>query len=245
MQSNVCPADNPSAMTDRKFRVYPERPRVLLVEDQEELARNLEELLRMDGFDVMWTSDGSRAVALARRWHFDAVVLDLVLPGVDGFEVCRLLRANPSTERIVIIMVTAMDDPRSKIAGLDGGADDYMVKPVISRELTVRLRKLLGERRARVTEVREERRAAIDQMATAVGHEINNPLAAALGRIDLLLLSPTLPADVRGELLACQEYLRRIGEIVARLDDVPDKTVAYVGPDKMIDLNGTPETSAT
>jgi two-component system, cell cycle response regulator len=223
-------------MTDRKFRVYPERPRILLVEDQEDLARNLEELLRMDGFDVMWTSDGSRAVALARRWHFDAVVLDLVLPGVDGFEVCRLLRSNPSTERIVIIMVTAMDDARSKIAGLDGGADDYMVKPVITRELTVRLRKLLGERRARMTEVREERRAAIDQITAAVGHEINNPLAAALGRLELLLLSKNVSNDVRSELLACQEHLRRIGEIVARLDAVPDKAVGYVGPDKMIDL---------
>ncbi len=226
-------------MAERKFRVYPERPRVLLVEDQEDLARNLEELLRMDGFDVMWTSDGSRAVALARRWHFDAVVLDLVLPGVDGFEVCRLLRSNPSTERIVIIMVTAMDDPRSKIAGLDGGADDYMVKPVVSAELTVRLRKLLGERRARATEVREQRRAAIDQVAVALGHDISNPLASALGRLDLLLLSPNLTSEVRKELLACQESLRQIGEIVARLDAPGDDTATPAGHEKVVASNGT------
>ncbi len=226
-------------MTERKFRVYPERPRVLLVEDQEDLARNFEELLRMDGFDVMWTSDGSRAVALARRWHFDAVVLDLVLPGVDGFEVCRLLRSNPSTERIVIIMVTAMDDPRSKIAGLDGGADDYMVKPVVSAELTLRLRKLLGERRARATELREQRRAAIDQLSVALGHEINNPLAAALGRLDLLLLSPAVAGEVRNELLACQEYLRQIGEIVARLDEPKDDSSTPSGPEGIVASNGT------
>jgi DNA-binding response OmpR family regulator len=226
-------------MTERKFRVYPERPRVLLVEDQEDLARNFEELLRMDGFDVMWTSDGSRAVALARRWHFDAVVLDLVLPGVDGFEVCRLLRSNPSTERIVIIMVTAMDDPRSKIAGLDGGADDYMVKPVVSAELTVRLRKLLGERRARAAELREQRRAAIDQVSLALGHEINNPLAAALGRLDLLLLSPSLTSDVRNELLACQESLRQIGAIVARVDEVKDDSSTPGGPERIVASKGS------
>jgi DNA-binding response OmpR family regulator len=226
-------------MTD-KPEVHPDRPpRILLIEDQAELAQNLEELLRLDGFEVIWTANGARAVSMARRWHFDAVVLDLVLPGeMDGFEVCRLLRSDPSTERIVIVMVTAMSDPRSKIAGLDGGADDYLVKPIVARELAVRLRKLLGERRARVTEVREQRRAAIDQMAAALGHEINNPLTTALGRIDLLLLSPDLPADVRKELITCQDCLLRIERIVARLDDrVEDRTVSYVGTDKMIDLD--------
>ncbi len=226
--------EKPQADSDRA-------PRILLVEDQEELARNLEELLRTDGFDVMWTANGSRAVAMARRWHFDAVVLDLVLPGeMNGFDVCRLLRSDPCTERVVIVMVTAMDDPRSKIAGLDGGADDYLVKPIPTRELSVRLRKLLGERRARVTEVREQRRAAIDQMARAVGHEINNPLTAAIGRLDLLLLSPDLSADVRTELAACQESLLRIERIIARLrldEGVEDRTVPYVGVDTMIDLD--------
>jgi two-component system cell cycle response regulator len=216
-----------------------DRPsRILLVEDQDQLARNLEELLRLEGFDVMSTANGGRAVAMARRWHFDAMILDLMLPGeMDGFEVCRLLRADPTTERIVIVMVTAMDDPRSKIAGLDGGADDYLVKPVTGRELAVRLRKLLAGREAHVTEVRAQRRAAIDQMATALGHEINNPLTTAIGRLDLLLLSPDVPASVRRELVACQQCLVRIQRIVARLDDgVEDRTVTYVGPDTMIDL---------
>jgi len=212
-------------------------PRVLLVEDQEQLARNLEELLRLEGFEVTSTAIGTRAIAMARRWHFDALVLDLVLPGdMDGFEVCRLLRADPTTERIVIIMVTAVDDSRSKIAGLDGGADDYLVKPVTGQELAVRLRKLLASREAHVTEVRAQRRAAIDQMAAALGHEINNPLTTAIGRLDLLLLSPDVTAPVRRELVACQEGLLRIQRIVARLDSIPDKTVTYVGPDTMIDL---------
>jgi two-component system cell cycle response regulator len=226
-------------MSDKTAADPNRAPRVLLVEDQEELAKNLEELLRLDGFDVMWTANGARAVAMARRWHFDAVVLDLVLPGeMDGFEVCRLLRGDPATERIVIVVVTAMDDPRSKVAGLDGGADDYLVKPIATCELAVRLRKLLGERRAHVTEVREQRRAAIDQMAAAIGHQINNPLSAALGRLDLLLLSPDLPAEVRHELVACHECLVRIERIVAHLDDgVEDRTVQYVGPDTMIDLD--------
>ncbi len=213
-------------------------PRILLVEDQEQLAQNLEELLRLEGFDVMSTANGGRAVAMVRRWHFDALVLDLMLPGeMDGFEVCRLLRSDPTTDRIVIVMVTAMDDPRSKIAGLDGGADDYLVKPVTGRELAVRMRKLLAGRKAHVTEVRAQRRAAIDQMAAALGHEINNPLTTAIGRLDLLLLSPGVSPTVRRELVACQDCLLRIQRIVARLDaGVEDRTVQYVGPDTMIDL---------
>ncbi len=220
-------------------QVRPDRPpRILLVEDQEQLARNLEELLRLEGFEVTSTANGSRAVAMARRWQFDALVLDLVLPGdIDGFEVCRLLRTDPTTERVVIVMVTAMDDSRSRIAGLDGGADDYLVKPVIGRELAVRLRKLLASRRAHVTEVRAQRRAAIDQMAAALAHEINNPLTNAIGRLDLLLLSPDLAAPVRRELTTCQQGLLRIQRVVARLDDgVEDTTVTYLGEDTMIDL---------
>ena len=179
---------------------------------------------------------------MARRWPFDALVLDLMLPGeMDGFEVCRLLRADPTTERVVIVMVTAMDDPRSKIAGLDGGADDYLVKPVTGRELAVRLRKLLAGRKAHATEVRAQRRAAIDQMAAALGHEINNPLTTAIGRLDLLLLSTDVSGAVRRELVACQQGLLRIQHIVARLDDgVEDKTVTYLGPDTMIDLKKRP-----
>jgi signal transduction histidine kinase len=112
-----------------------------------------------------------------------------------------------------------------------------MVKPVMSRELTVRLRKLLGERRAHLAEVREVRKAAIDQVTSAMVHEINDPLAAALGRLDLLLLSSSLAPEVRKELLSCQEHLRRIGEIVSRLDEVPEKTVVRVTPDEAVDLN--------
>ncbi len=225
-------------MSEKSKTQHGRAPRILLVEDQEEFARNIAELLELAGFEVMWTASGQRAVEMARRWQFDAVVLDLILPGeMDGFGVCRQLRADPATERVVIVMVTAMDDARSRVAGLDGGADDYLVKPITGRELAVRLRKLLGERSARVTEVREQRRAAIGQMAAAVGHEINNPLTSAIGRIDLLLLSPDVPAAVRAELVACQDCLLRIERIVARLQDgVDDKTVQYVGPVTMIDL---------
>ncbi len=209
----------------------PERPpRVLLVEDEEDLARNLEDLLRLDGFDVMSTRSGARALEMVRRWRFDAVVLDLVAAGdADGFEVCRALRSDPATDRLVILMITGPDDVRTRTAGPDAGADDYVIKPVIAREVAVRLRALLDDRRGRVAEGRQQRRAAIDQLAAAVGHEIDNPLAAALGRLDLLL-SSELPADVRSQLAACQRDLVRIQDIVARLGDTIEDRTAPPAP---------------
>ena len=110
------------------------------------------------------------------------------------------------------------------------------MKPIVSRELGARARKLIEARDAKLREVRQQRLQAIGEIATAVCHEINNPLTAALGTVDLLLMASALPAHVRRELEGCQQNLVRIGRIIGRLDDVQDRTVPYLGSDRMIDL---------
>jgi len=212
------------------------RPHILVVEDQEPLASNLSELLSLDGFAVSRVHDGRAALEATRSAGIDAVVLDVMLPGLDGFEVCRLLRQDPATNRLVIVMLTALDDTGSKLEGLKGGADDYLVKPVAARELIARLRKLLGQRSARTEEVRRQRLAAIGEITAALCHEINNPLAAALGALDLLLLSEALPGSLAPDVQQCQAHLLRVAEIVARLGLVEDRTVPYLGTGKMLDL---------
>jgi DNA-binding response OmpR family regulator len=209
---------------------------VLLVEDQERAAKGLQELLRLEGFDVFCAPDGPTGIEAAQRDRADAVVLDVMLPGMDGFAVCRALRRIEATSRVPVVMLTGLADTPSKLQGFDFGADDYLVKPVPARELAARLRKLIGARLDASNQVHRQRLQAIGEIATAVGHEVNNPLAAALGTLDLVLLRQDLSLDVRRDLAHCRTHLWRIASTVAQLTTVRDRTVEYLGPDRMIDL---------
>jgi CheY-like chemotaxis protein len=222
--------------TARAAHPQPPPHHVLLIEDQERAAKGLSELLRLEGFQVSCARDGASGLENAQATHVDAVVLDVMLPGMDGFSVCRALRHLEATRHVPIIMLTGLADTPSKLQGFDIGVDDYLVKPVPARELAVRLRKHIGIRADASAQVNRQRLKAIGEIAAAVGHEINNPLAAALGTLDLVLLRDDVVADARRELLRCRTQLWRIASTVAQLTDVRDRTVDYVGPDKMIDL---------
>jgi DNA-binding response OmpR family regulator len=114
--------------------------RVLVVEDDPEISRFLVQGLTEERYLVDLVEDGAAAIDMVAAEEYDAIVLDLMLPGVDGFEVCRRLRARGADTPI--IMVTARDGLSDRVAGLDGGADDYLVKPFAFEELLARLRAL-------------------------------------------------------------------------------------------------------
>jgi two-component system response regulator MprA len=118
-------------------------PRVLVVEDDDEIAQVLQRSLRLDGYDVRIAADGQAALDQAAAYHPDLVILDLGLPKVDGIEVARRLRA---ADDVPILMLTARDAVESRVEGLDSGADDYLVKPFERQELLARLRALLRRR---------------------------------------------------------------------------------------------------
>jgi DNA-binding response OmpR family regulator len=230
--------DGPDTMpnVDAETPTMVPAPHVLVVEDQERAARGLEEILSIQGFEVTRASDGPSAIAAAVALPIDAIVLDVLLPGMDGFEVCRRLRSMESTRHVPILLLTALSDTPSKVRGFDIGADDYMVKPVAARELAARIHKHLSKRRQNACEVHQQRLRAIGEIATAVGHEVNNPLAAAAGTLEMVLLRSDLAADTRRDLVQCQDQLWRIATVLSQLSEVRDETVPYVGPDRMIDL---------
>lgn len=114
--------------------------RVLVVEDDPLLAQLVVKYLIRDGFTVEHTGDGVEAVARAREYHPDVVILDIGLPGIDGLEVCRRLR---QFSDCYIIMLTARDDEIDKLVGLTVGADDYLTKPFSHRELVARVKVML------------------------------------------------------------------------------------------------------
>lgn len=113
--------------------------RILVVEDDIKIARFIELELKHEGFEVESVHDGRSGLEKALESSFDLIILDIMLPGLNGMEVCRRIRLN---SEIPIIMLTAKDDTMDKVMGLDFGADDYMTKPFAIEELLARIRKI-------------------------------------------------------------------------------------------------------
>lgn len=118
-------------------------PRVLLVDDERDIVEPLTYALRQDGFDVSAVDDGQTALELARSDTFDVVILDIMLPGLSGIDVCRTLR---SESDVPILMLTARDAEVDRVLGLELGADDYVTKPFSTAELASRVRAILRRR---------------------------------------------------------------------------------------------------
>lgn len=114
---------------------------ILLVDDEPSIIQLAQMYLEKEGFQVASVGDGNDAISAAREMKPDLIVLDVMLPGVDGFEVCRKLRAEDNP--VLIVMLTARDEDIDKIVGLELGADDYMTKPFNPRELVARVKAML------------------------------------------------------------------------------------------------------
>lgn len=119
---------------------------ILIVEDHRDLAANVGDYLQAGGFTVDFAADGISALQLSAENHYDAIVLDVMLPGIDGFEVCKRLRKELHSVTPVI-MLTARDTINDKVNGFDVGADDYLIKPFELRELEARLAALIRRQR--------------------------------------------------------------------------------------------------
>ena len=130
--------------------------KILVVEDDRNLLETIKYNLIKEGYEVFVAIDGAEALDIARQQKPDSIVLDVMLPKIDGFEVCRILRKEMG---VPILMLTARADETDRITGLDTGADDYMTKPFSIRELLARIRALL--RRAKIAEAKVPEEQAI------------------------------------------------------------------------------------
>lgn len=181
---------------------------ILIVEDEESLADPLAFLLRKEGFDTIIAGDGPTALVEFSRNEIDIVLLDLMLPGMSGTDVCKELR---SVSTVPVIMVTARDSEIDKVVGLELGADDYVTKPYSSRELIARIRAVLRRRGVTETEAEElplddqileggRVRMDVDSHTVTVGGE---PVSMPLKEFDLLeyLLRNAGRVLTRGQLI--------------------------------------------
>lgn len=129
-----------------------EAKNILVIDDEPDLIELVSYNLKKEGFKVATALSGEDGLEKIRKSSFDLLILDLMLPGIQGVEVCRMLRSNPKTESLPIIMLTAKREESDKVRGLETGADDYMTKPFGPKELIARVRALLRRSSSAVKE---------------------------------------------------------------------------------------------
>ncbi|MDP3111120.1 MAG: response regulator [Thermodesulfovibrionales bacterium] len=155
---------------------------ILVVDDEPDLADLVSYNLKKEGFEVSSASDGEEALKKIRKGNFNLIILDLMLPGIQGMELCRILRNDPKTKHLPIIMLTAKGEDVDKILGLEMGADDYIAKPFSPRELVARVKAVLRRSGEKTVE---------ESVIRIAGLAINRETFAALKKDMPLNLSAT------------------------------------------------------
>jgi two-component system response regulator RegX3 len=225
-------------------------PRVLLVDDEAPLRESLAYALAKEGYGVLTAADGGTAVSYARAERVDAIVLDLMLPVVDGMEVCRRIR---QFSDVPVLMLTAKDQPADTVRGLDSGADDYVTKPFNTRELIARLGAII-RRRASAEKLLEADRELLARMehllrssaAPAAAQDVRGPLDAGTvsrGPIVIDVRSSCVTLDGAPLALAPEEYaLLRIlvtyAERVVTRTELIERIWGPSTPERLVMLEG-------
>lgn len=174
--------------------------RILVIEDNRDILTNILDYLQARGFTTDCAQDGLSGLHLASTGHYDLIVLDIMLPGIDGFQLCRRLREDARSE-VPILMLTARDALDDRLQGLQAGADDYLIKPFALSELVARINAIL--RRNRGARLRELRVADLSyDLDTLIVSRSGQPLRLNPSGLKLLeILMRRSPAVVRREVL--------------------------------------------
>jgi two-component system, cell cycle response regulator len=172
--------------------------RVLVVDDVQSNRKLLQARLGIEYFEVATATNGPDAIAICEKGGCDIVLLDVKMPGMDGFEVCRRLRTTPETAHLPIVLLTALDRPADRVRGLDSGADDFLTKPVDEIALIARVRSLV------------RLKFSIDELRSRAAHSAE---AGMMGLAEAL----DLDASVRGRLLLVDEQRASSERIIAAL----------------------------
>jgi signal transduction histidine kinase len=154
---------------------------ILIVDDNVDTVELLRKRFLADGYEIVAAYDGEEALRNVREYVPDLVVLDIMMPKIDGLEVCRQLKDDETTKHIPILMLTAKSEVPDKVKGLDTGADGYLTKPFDYHELEATVRSLLAQKDASIKLAQKEKLAALDHMVDEVSHEVRNPLVTIGG----------------------------------------------------------------
>ncbi len=195
-----------------------EKNNILIVDDSVDTVELLSKRLTFDGYGTLVAYNGEEGLEQAIRHTPDLIILDIMMPNMDGYEVCEKLKASRSTRYIPILMLTAKSGLEHKIKGLDVGANDYLAKPFDYKELRARIKSLLSIKSAREELVSREKSEALGHMMDEVAHELRNPLTSIGGLARRI--HENLPHDDQNK-----KHLEMMMEEVARLEYMVSKLV--------------------
>jgi signal transduction histidine kinase len=189
------------------------QPRVLIVDDEPRNIRTVEGMLYAEQYELVGALTGEEALDAIHEIPPDIVLLDVMLPGLNGFEVCQQIKSNPTYRAIPVVMVTALNEVGDRVKAMQAGADDFLSKPVDATELIVRVRSLLRVRQlfAEVERVTAERL----RFMAGVAHDIRSPLASLV--LNLEMLADRVPDDDKSRVIwsrinNCVEMIRMLAE---------------------------------
>ncbi len=187
--------------------------KILIVDDAPDTVELLRKRFRAEGYDTDQAYNGEEGLKKVSEYSPDLLVLDVMMPIMDGYEVCKRMKADEKTKYIPILMLTAKGEIEHKVKGLDIGADDYMAKPFDYKELSARIRSLLSIKATHEKKVETEKTGALEQMIDEVAHEIRNPLTSIGGFARKVFQK--LPEDDPN-----RKYMKMIIEDVAVLEEM-------------------------
>ncbi|HET9706666.1 MAG TPA: hybrid sensor histidine kinase/response regulator [Gemmatimonadales bacterium] len=201
--------------------------RVLVVDDQDPNRLLLRDLLEAQGHEVIEAVDGSQALQQVTTTFPDVVLLDIGMPGMDGFEVCRRIKAEPSTASIPVLLVTALSQRDQRLLGMAAGANDYITKPIDKSDLTLRVRNAVRMHQLYVEVEQQYRRLERlellrDSLVHMIVHDLRSPLAGIRAYLDLLKLDGAgrLDGDLTQSIDEARKVAVEMTEMVSDLLDV-------------------------
>jgi two-component system sensor histidine kinase/response regulator len=193
------------------------RQRLLIVDDEPRNVRLLEGMLYGEPYELIPAHGGAEALDLIAKDPPDLVLLDVMMPDIDGFEVCRQIKSDPARRMIPVVMVTALSEVSDRVEAMQAGADDFLSKPIDATELIVRVRSLVRVRQlyAEVEHVTAQRLAVM----AGIAHDIRSPLNALM--LSMELLADRLPKDERliplwTNITTCVEHIRMLSNDLMR-----------------------------
>ncbi len=222
-----------------------ETTKILIIDDDPLAVELLRTRLSGQGYEVTSALSANEGLAAGKRGRYHLVLLDVMLPQMSGFDVCRTLNEIYKDRYVPIILLTSMDDTESKIKGLESGAYDYVTKPFDTQELLARVRAALRTKRLydELNETREklteaERLAALGEMIITLNHEINNPLQAILLSAENMLSDLAEGEPLREDLEAVIANCNRIKAVLNQITGLKRiRSAPYVGGIDMLDLD--------
>ena len=217
-----------------------EKPRILIVDDNQEFRELLKATLEPLKYDLHFANDGEEGFNLAKRTYPDIIISDWRMPKTDGIEFCQQVKKDPQLHTVYFVLLTIVSSQTEKIFALDSGADEYITKPFEMRELLAKLRAGLRIRNLQKKIADLEHRHALTEMATALGHKINNPLTALIGQLEIMQrkIQKANYSDIEDNLEKCLEQSEKITRIIKRLINLSDpRLTTYLEDRKMLDLS--------